>query len=41
VYSLVWLPLIGPLAMFTGVQLTPVAMVALLWRLNSRRLQRA
>ena len=30
-YSLVWLPLVGPLAIYTHVQLTAPAMVLLLW----------
>ena len=37
VYSLVWLPLLGPLAAITHVQLTSPALVALLWQLGRYR----
>jgi len=36
-YSLVWLPLLGPLAAITHVQLTSLALVALLWQLGCSR----
>ncbi len=36
-YSLVWLPLLAPLAAFTHVQLTAPALVALLWCLGRYR----
>lgn len=35
--SLVWLPLLGPLAAITHVQLTSPALIALLWRLGRYR----
>ena len=37
VYSLVWVPLLGPLAALTHVQLTSPALVALLWQLGRYR----
>ena len=37
VYGLVWLPLLGPLAAVTHVQLTSPALVALLWQVGSMR----
>jgi alpha-1,2-mannosyltransferase len=37
VYGLVWLPLLGPLAAITHVQLTSPALVALLWQLGLTR----
>lgn len=37
VYSLVWLPLVGPLAAITHVQLTSPALIALLWQLGRYR----
>ena len=37
VYGLVWLPLLGPLAAITHVQLTSPTLVALLWRLGRYR----
>ena len=36
-YALVWLPLIGPLAAITQVQLTAPAMMGLLWALGRTR----
>lgn len=35
-YALVWLPLLGPLAAVTRVQVTALALVALLWQLAGR-----